>query len=261
MREHRRTMLVTERGQVTACGQAYPSVRTPLTMQTQAGQRLRSSEALAVELQFPNVTHQHKWSEVTRMKKAFGLALIAVLTAAGVCAQENKYEVTVQGSGFFPKQTTKNSVTNKPTHSGGALVGFRFNLNNKVAVEGDYDYFRNSQKFLAGGGLTRIATNVHSITVDGVVKLPTLRNVRPFAIAGGGIMVFDPRKVLPSNSQTRATFVYGGGLDMPLPVRHVAFRAQYRGLIYKIPDFDTSKLKTDKYTHSAVPSAGLVLTF
>ena len=33
------------------------------------------------------------------------------------------------------------------------------------------------------------------------------------------------------------------------------------GSVYKTPDFEMTSLKVDKYTHSAVPSAGLVFTF
>jgi hypothetical protein len=44
-------------------------------------------------------------------------------------------------------------------------------------------------------------------------------------------------------------------------VKHVALRAEYRGFIYKIPDFETSALNMDKFTHAAAPSAGIVLTF
>ncbi len=196
------------------------------------------------------------------MKKVFGFALVAVLLASGAFAQENKYEMTVQGSGFFPKQTTKNGITSKPTASGGVVAGFRVNLNNRFAVEGDYDYGRNSEKFFVAGTATRIPVNVHSLTATGVVKLPTFRDVRPFAVAGGGMMVIDPRESSSTNSQTRGTLVYGGGFDMPLPMaKRVAFRAQYRGFVYKVPDFDTTRLKTDKFGHAAVPSAGLVFCF
>ena len=196
------------------------------------------------------------------MKKRLGFALVAVLLAGGAFAQENKYEMTVQGSGFFPKQTTKNGITSKPTSSGGVMAGFRVNLNRRLAVEGDYDYGRNSEKFLLANSTTRIPVNVHSLTATGIVKLPTLRDFRPFALAGGGMMVVDPRRSSNTNSQTRGTFVYGGGFDMPLPIaKRVAFRAQYRGFVYKTPDFDASKLKTDKFTHAAVPSAGLVFSF
>jgi hypothetical protein len=43
--------------------------------------------------------------------------------------------------------------------------------------------------------------------------------------------------------------------------KHIALRAQYRGFVYKTPDFEMTGLKVDQYTHSAVPSAGLVFTF
>jgi hypothetical protein len=43
--------------------------------------------------------------------------------------------------------------------------------------------------------------------------------------------------------------------------KHIALRAEYRGFVYKTPDFEMTSLKVDKYTHSAVPSAGLVFRF
>jgi len=38
-------------------------------------------------------------------------------------------------------------------------------------------------------------------------------------------------------------------------------RAQYRGFVYKTPDFEMASLKVNKYTHAAVPSVGMVFTF
>ncbi len=73
-------------------------------------------------------------------------------------------------------------------------------------------------------------------------------------------MVFDPHDSAGIDRQIRGAFVYGGGGDYPV-VRHVAIRAQYRGFVYKVPDFGMNQLKLDKYTHAAVPSAGLVVTF
>jgi len=72
-------------------------------------------------------------------------------------------------------------------------------------------------------------------------------------------MFFDPREGSASE-QTRGAFVYGGGVDVPMSKRFF-LRAQYRGFVYKIPDFAMARLKVDTYTHSAVPSAGLVFTF
>ena len=198
------------------------------------------------------------------MKKLTELAIILVLFGISSWAQEVRHEVTVQGSGFFQKQTTAGGITNGPTNSGGVMAGYRFNLKNWLAVEGDYDYFRNHQTFSGSIGTTSIPMNVHAATGVAIVKLPSFKMpavkiVSPFLLAGGGAMFFDPRGGSVSNGQTRATFVYGGGVDVPMS-KHFLLRAQYRGFVYKTPDFEMTSLKVDKYTHSAVPSVGLVFT-
>jgi len=199
------------------------------------------------------------------MKKLTELAIILVLLGISSWAQEVRNEVTVQGSGFFQKQTTAGGITNEATNSGGVLAGYRFNLKNWFAVEGDYDYFRNHQTFSWSSGSTSISMNVHAATGVAIVKLPSFKMpavkiVSPFVLAGGGAMFFDPRGGSVNTEQTRGAFVYGGGFDVPMS-KHFLLRAQYRGFVYKTPDFEMTSLKVDKYTHSAVPSAGLVFTF
>jgi len=199
------------------------------------------------------------------MKKLSELAMILVLFGISSWAQEVRHEVTVQGSGFFKKQTTAGGVTDEPTNSGGVMAGYRFDLKNWLAVEGDYDYFRNSQKFSTSSSTTFIPMNIHAATGVAIVKLPSFRVpavkiVSPFVLAGGGAMFFDPRRGSVNNEQTRGAFVYGGGFDVPMS-KHFLLRAQYRGFVYKTPDFEMTSLKVDKYTHSAVPSAGLVFMF
>src|SRR5271166_3898561 len=89
-----------------------------------------------------------------RMKTLIVPAIILILFGISSSAQEVRSEVTVQGSGFFQKQTTNGGITNKPTNSGGVMAGYRFNLKNWLAVEGDYDYFRNHENFLSSSGET-----------------------------------------------------------------------------------------------------------
>ena len=199
------------------------------------------------------------------MKTLIVSAIILVFSGISSSAQEVRNELTVQGSGFFQKQTSYGGITNESTNSGGMMAGYRFNLKKWLAVEGDYDYFRNHENFLSSSGTTFIQTNVHAATGAAIVKLPSFKMpavkiVSPFVLAGGGAMFFDPRGGSASKEQTRGAFVYGGGVDVPM-AKHIALRAQYRGFVYKIPDFEMASLKVDKYTHSAVPSAGLVFTF
>jgi opacity protein-like surface antigen len=196
----------------------------------------------------------------TKMKRMTVCVLVLFSLCSFVVAQEMKHEVTVQGSGFFNKESTGLGTKLSPTNSGGLMVGYRINLKSWLAAEADYDYFRNSQKFTNASSFTAVNTNVHAITGNAVVKLPVMKSFQPYTLIGGGAMVFDPRKTNSFSSQTVGTFVYGAGADYPV-TSHIGIRAQYRGFVYKAADYDVSTLKTDKFTHSAVPSAGLVFKF
>ena len=69
-----------------------------------------------------------------------------------------------------------------------------------------------------------------------------------------------PPLVRWQSAQARAAFVYGGGADFSLS-KHIFMRAEYRGLVYNAPDFGLPALNTDKITHTAQPSAGIVFRF
>src|ERR1700741_1104388 len=105
------------------------------------------------------------------MKTWIAGAMILILFGISSSAQEVRHEVTLQGSGFFKKQTTVGGVTDEATNSGGLMAGYRFNLKNWLAVEGDYDYFRNSEKFLSSTVTSSMPMNVHAATGVAVVKL------------------------------------------------------------------------------------------
>jgi opacity protein-like surface antigen len=97
------------------------------------------------------------------------------------------------------------------------------------------------------------------------VKLPSIARLQPFVLGGGGALVFDPTSnaggtFAGATRQTRGAFVYGGGADYSI-MRHVSLRAEYRGYVYKGPDFNLTSLNTDSWTHIAQPSAGVVFRF
>ena len=64
--------------------------------------------------------------------------------------------------------------------------------------------------------LARVQSNIHQITGSAVVKLPSFPRIQPYALAGGGGLLFDPTSnaggaVAGATWQARGTFVYGGG--------------------------------------------------
>ena len=67
--------------------------------------------------------------------------------------------------------------------------------------------------------------------------------------------------------QTELAYLYGAGVDYRLPWRF-ALRLQYRGLLYKAPDFKVNPItgsavnfSTGSKGHMAEPSIGLVFRF
>ncbi len=190
------------------------------------------------------------------------------LLSLSATAQEVRSEISVQGSGFFTKDSNGQGILQQGTETGGVLAGYRYHISRWLSAEAAYGWNRDSQLFSTPGGFARIQADVHQATGGFVVNLPAWRRLRasPYVLAEGGALVFNPttigRSVLGAERQAVGAFVYGGGADFPIPtVRHVALRLEYRGLVYNAPNFGLSSLDTSTVTHSAVPSAGLVFRF
>jgi opacity protein-like surface antigen len=198
---------------------------------------------------------------------AIVIASLALLLGVSAAAQESRSEVSLQGTGFFTKDTTGQGTTERSTNTGGFLVGYRYHFNRWLAAEAVYGYDRNTQQYFAPAGLSRIQADVHQVTGGFVFRVPAPARFRisPYALAEGGALVFDPRgnpfgAVPGAQSQARGVFSYGGGADFPV-VKHISLRAEYRGLVYSAPDFGLAKLNTSTITHTAQPSAGIVFRF
>jgi len=194
----------------------------------------------------------------------FITGLIALLIS-GAFAQEQRSEISIQGTGFYTKDATGNAVRQRATDTGGFLVGYRYRFNRWLSAEANYGFDRNTQQFFVPAGFASIRSDVHQTTGSLLVNLPHPARLRldPYVLAGAGALTFNPggnTLIAGADTQTRAAFVYGGGADFPL-THHFSLRAEYRGLVYKTPDFGLRALNTDTLTHTAQPSAGIVFRF
>lgn len=200
-----------------------------------------------------------------RHKAIIALGVVLLVTTA-VAAQESRSQISLQGTGFFTKDSSGNGTLQRGTETGGFLVGYRYYFNRWLAAEAVYGYARNTQRYFAPSGLFRIQANAHQATGGLVLSLPAPRRLRfsPYVLAEGGALVFDPTNNFGSTPgaqrQTTGVFSYGGGADFPI-VKHVSLRAEYRGLVYSTPDFGLRNLNTNTVTHTAQPSAGIVFRF
>jgi outer membrane immunogenic protein len=190
---------------------------------------------------------------------AAGVASVA-MPAYAQSDEAGRQDVTVQAFGSFVLKTTQDSIDNKATKSGGVLASYRVFFSNHYGVEANYGYALNTQKYISGTGVTGVNTNSHEVSGDFVFREP-LGKITPFVLAGAGALVFDPKDYSGATSQTRAAFVYGGGLDYSLTHR-LFMRAEYRGFVYNSPTYGLLALSgMDRVTHRAEPSIGFGYRF
>ena len=202
-------------------------------------------------------------------------AVAAVGMSVGAWAQTGgsnpppRSELSAQVTGVFTKGTNNTPTTHVANNSAGLLVGYRVHLNNWEALEVEYGYTRNGQRYFTPstapntpGTLNLVTANMQQAIANEVITTPRIAGVfEPFVLAGGGVVIFNPRSGsgLPVAAQTKGAFNYGFGVDFHIV--HLGARVEYQGLIFKVPDFKDPLLTVNKWTHVAQPSIGLILTF
>src|SRR6266404_4237097 len=194
--------------------------------------------------------------------------VLGVLMCASVAmAQEGRWqEISVQGTGFFTKDSSGNGINQHATDTGGFLLSYRYHFNRWLAADASYGYARNTQENFTSSSPLSVQANVHQATGALVVTAPhRIFRLAPYFLAGAGALIFDPTGnaggfVSGAQSQSRAAFVYGGGADYELS-KHFTLRAEYRGFVYDRPDFDLGALHSGATAHTAQPSAGIVFRF
>jgi opacity protein-like surface antigen len=195
------------------------------------------------------------------------LMLFLAQAPASLASEEGlKQEVSLQGTGFFTKDSQGRGISQRTTDTGGFLLGYRYHFNDWLAAEANYGYVRNTWQNFTSGGTFSVQANVHQATAALVVTPPvSVAGLRPYLLSGSGALVFDPTgnsggTVASAQRQAKAALVYGGGADYEL-TRHLSVRAEYRGFVYKRPDFGLPDLNSDVTAHTAQPSSGIIIRF
>ena len=189
-----------------------------------------------------------------------------VMIALGATAQENRSEISLQGTGFFTEDASGRGISRTTTNTGGFLVGYRYHFNRWLSGDANYGYDRDTQRYFSTGGVSSVQSDVHTATADVVVSLPfRISRLNPYVLGGGGSLVFHPTGnagglVSGADTQAKGAFLYGGGVNYAL-TRHWSLLAEYRGYVYKDADFGVRALNTDSWTHTAQPSAGIAFRF
>jgi opacity protein-like surface antigen len=208
-------------------------------------------------------------------KRIIPSAFLFVAFSGLVCAAAHaQTDVALSLYGAFSGSTDGNGTVQSPSNSAGGLLELRHISNPLVGYDVTYSYNRANQTYSpsevacpAGevppcNPLTpaSVSANAHELSGDWVVSVHGA-NLRPFALAGAGLLLNEPAGGQSNTSSaTKPVFIYGAGLDWGL-VPHIGLRFQYRGNLYHAPDLTKAFSSTDKFTQTAEPMIGAYLKF
>lgn len=193
---------------------------------------------------------------------------VCLLLSLSAAAQDHKIEVSLSAGDAISSTTEGEGVSHTATQSLAVFGTARLNVSKRSAVEINFGHSTDSQKYETGSLSYRLPTTVTEFTGDYVYSFMRSEKLRPFFLAGAGILVFNPNNSFINDiltpvgdvRQTRATFLYGLGADYRITSRFSA-RVQYRGFFYSSPDFSVPALFTGGHAHMAEPSVGIVFGF
>lgn len=135
-----------------------------------------------------------------------------------------------------------------------------------------YDIGINNNNYVDG---FNVSTNVYESSITYVAHTRVNKRYSIFGDVGPGLSTFLPihrgpdaasfvpfqYPFLVPNVQVRPTGVFGAGIDLYL-TQHIDLRAEYRGLLYKNPDFNTGDAPYSKLlTVTNEPTVSLVYNF
>lgn len=203
------------------------------------------------------------------LKKAGMVCAVWLLLTSLGLAQENRFDIFLGAASAFSKQSSGNGATLTPTTNLGIITSARIRINAYNALAFNYGHVLNSQKYSAPPFDFRIHNTVGEYTFAYVLTPMETKKFEPFLTVGIGWLRFNPdsnslvngiQAFIGQQTQSRTTYLYGGGLDYKVLSR-LAVRFQYRGLVYTAPDFKVSGLFTGSKGHLAEPSVGIVFKF
>jgi hypothetical protein len=208
------------------------------------------------------------------MNRILAIVFLIGGAAFGCTQAAAQPDIAASVYGTFSGKTTGNNVIQTPSNAAGVLLEVREIRNPLVGFEGTYSYNRSDQGYqlrvvpascpTSGCPLTSglVPNNAHEITGDWIVSVK-VANLRPFALAGGGLLLNQPSSA-PANSTsvgstmsaTKGVLVYGGGLDWGI-LPHLGLRFQYRGNVYSAPALTTVFTSSGAFVHTAEPVVGI----
>ena len=204
------------------------------------------------------------------MKKK--IAVFAILLAAFVTAgraQESRQDISLSGTVLIPP--FKASSTDVQVHSNrgfGAMVSYRFMLTPTSALEANYGItYKNKFDYYGPSFYKGIPVPARIQEISGAyVRSFVFKNFNPFVEAGPAGIIFLPivnsgLGTLDAKQQVEVGGMYGGGIAYEISPSF-DIRAEYRGLVTKVPTFgNSSQFTTNRWFNMYEPVIGVAYHF
>jgi outer membrane immunogenic protein len=199
------------------------------------------------------------------MKKFALFALLLTIGTVAGRAQESRQDVSISGSGILEPYVNSSTDVKVSSKRGlGALFSYRFMLTPRGAVEANYAYTQNSLHYLAPSYNYQVNTRTQEVSAAYVYNF-NFHNFNPFVEAGGGGLIWTNIRNLATTTldvkqQITIVGLYGGGIAYEISPSF-DIRAEYRGIVSKVPNFGYSPLTTNKYYNINNPVIGVAYHF
>jgi opacity protein-like surface antigen len=158
-----------------------------------------------------------------------------------------------------------NGVQDKPTESIGALATFRQSFHPWLGYEVNYSYTRFGERYSTSPYGVQVQNNLNEVSGAYLVQGPSLPilGLQPFATVGTAALIFLPTTTggQQYGQQTRVPLLYELGVNIPILTSHIGMRFEYRGLVYKTPDFNSVQLTTNATRQTSELALGAYIKF
>lgn len=202
------------------------------------------------------------------MKK---IAIIAILLAGCVAAgraQESRQDISISGTAIVePFIASQTDVQVHSNWAWGALASYRFMLTPSSAIEANYGItYQNTIKFVLPQFPNGVKVLTRTQEASGAyVRSFTFKKYNPFVEAGPAALIFLPVRNTGTTSldvkqQTAIGAVYGAGIAYEISPSF-DIRAEYRGLVTKVPTFGDTTFATNKWYNIFNPTVGVAYHF
>ncbi len=201
------------------------------------------------------------------MKKIALIAFLLIVCVAAGSAQESRQDISLSGTGLVePFIASSTDVQVSANRAFGALVSYRFMLTPSSAIEANYGmtYQNKIHYVLSNTNNYTVLTRTQEMS-GAYVRSFNFRKYNPFIEAGPAAFIFLPIRnsgttSLDVKQQTDIGAIYGAGIAREISPSF-DIRAEFRGMVTKVPTFGDTTLSTNKWYNIYNPTIGVAYHF